>query len=248
MAAVFAQQLAQNISCATWNRDGSLLAVCPNDCTVRVYRLEPCTNVLTLLQVLSGHHQLVSSLDWSCEGRLASASHDRTVVVWVCEGSKQQQQEEGQREAGEGGNGGGGSGSKGNNRLPTAAAADAASVVTAAGGGATWRAETVLARLSRSALCVRWSPDGRKLAAGGGSRGVTVCAWDANNGWYAGRPLKSKHSSSVTALAWHPKGYVLATASTDSTMRLYNAALPGACERVVKGVGVSRCLADRRHG
>lgn len=47
-----------------------------------------------------------------------------------------------------------------------------------------------------------------------------------NNCWTA-RLIRKCHSSSVTAVAWHPSGGLLAATSTDGRCMLFNAGLQG---------------------
>ncbi len=72
-----------------------------------------------------------------------------------------------------------------------------------------------------------FSPDGKRLAAGGGDGAVRV--WDAAGG--ADPASVRAHEKSVTALAFRPGGRHLATASADHTAKLWDvpqaAARPG---------------------
>jgi WD40 repeat protein len=79
----------------------------------------------------------------------------------------------------------------------------------------------VITRLHRSALCTAWSPSESSFAIGSGSKNVCVCFYQKDNNWWAGRLIRRQHTSSVTCLAWHPQGVMLATGSTDCKCRLF---------------------------
>ena len=79
----------------------------------------------------------------------------------------------------------------------------------------------------RAALCVRWSACGRKFAIGSGDKTVCVCYYESENKWWASKLIRKKHQSSVTSVAWHPSGALLATASTDMHCRVFNASTAG---------------------
>jgi WD40 repeat protein/serine/threonine protein kinase len=69
------------------------------------------------------------------------------------------------------------------------------------------------------ATCVRFSPDGQRLASGGSDGLVRV--WDA----MAGKQLAEMHghASHIHEVAWSPDGARVATAGWDKTVRIWNA-------------------------
>lgn len=87
------------------------------------------------------------------------------------------------------------------------------------------KVERVLGTFGDLLLTLSFSPDGRRLAAGGTDNAIRV--YD----WASGREelLIQQHADWVTALAFNPDGTLLASASRDRTARVYNA-LDGALE------------------
>jgi actin related protein 2/3 complex subunit 1A/1B len=104
---------------------------------------------------------------------------------------------------------------------------DRNSYVWTRGADGSWAPELVITRLTHAGLCVRWSPCGRKFAIGSSAKCVCVCHYDVGRELWAPRLIRKQHGSSVTAVAWHPTASLLATVSTDSKLRLFNAAVPG---------------------
>ena len=75
------------ISCVAFNGDGSMVALCPNNETVLIYRtngsLESGKWAAKPDFVLNEHTELVSSIDWSPSSNfLLTCSHDRNAYVW----------------------------------------------------------------------------------------------------------------------------------------------------------------------
>ena len=70
-------------------------------------------------------------------------------------------------------------------------------------------------------MSVAWSPDGTRLAGGGGGRGSgELIVWDAQSGerlqaW-------SEPSAIVNALAWSPTGAVLVSGGNDGNLRWWD--------------------------
>ena len=55
-----------------------------------------------------------------------------------------------------------------------------------------------------------------------------MCYREAGNAWWAAKLVRRCHGSSVTAVAWHPNGCLLASTSTDGRCKVFNAAVAGA--------------------
>ena len=73
-------------------------------------------------------------------------------------------------------------------------------------------------RAHRDAVyCVRFSPDGRRLATA--SRDDTVKCWDTTTGGLLG--LFRAHQRGVRAVAFHPDGTQLASAGEDGTVKIW---------------------------
>lgn len=75
-----------------------------------------------------------------------------------------------------------------------------------------------------------WSPDGSMLASGG----ATVTLWNAVSG--AAMKRLAGHRDDVRAIAWSSDGARVATASHDTTARLFDVA-SGKCERTLEPIG-----------
>ena len=71
-------------------------------------------------------------------------------------------------------------------------------------------------------MCVTWTPDGSKLASGGGYQDNTVKLWSPSTGECL-NTLRS-HSHYVMSLAFSPDGTTLASGSYDSTVMLWRPA------------------------
>ncbi|KAJ0966583.1 hypothetical protein J5N97_023500 [Dioscorea zingiberensis] len=86
MAAVAIHQFAQCITCHAWNADHSMVAFCPNNNEVHIYKL--VREKWEKLHVLYKHDQIVSAIDWSLRSnKIVTASHDRNSYVWNQEGT-----------------------------------------------------------------------------------------------------------------------------------------------------------------
>lgn len=85
-----------------------------------------------------------------------------------------------------------------------------------------WKPSLSILRINRAALCVKWSPDGKKFAVASGANVVPVCFYEEANDWWISKMVK-RHKSSVLWVSWHPNSQLLATASSDFRCRVFNA-------------------------
>ncbi|KAI4306049.1 hypothetical protein L6164_029361 [Bauhinia variegata] len=87
MAATSVHKFAQTITCHAWSPEQTMVALCPNNNEVHIYRLSE--DKWEKVHVLQKHDQVVSGIDWSARSnRIVTASHDRNSYVWNLEGSE----------------------------------------------------------------------------------------------------------------------------------------------------------------
>lgn len=73
------------ITCHSFNKDRSEVAICPNTNEIHIYGKNG--NTWELKTVLKEHDKLVTSIDWAAEtDRIVSCSQDRNAYVWNREG------------------------------------------------------------------------------------------------------------------------------------------------------------------
>ncbi|XP_021898322.1 actin-related protein 2/3 complex subunit 1B-like [Carica papaya] len=85
MAAVSVHQFAECITCHAWSPDNTMVAFCPNNNEVHIYRSSQ--DKWEKVHILQKHDQIVSGIDWSANSnRIVTVSHDRNSYVWNLEG------------------------------------------------------------------------------------------------------------------------------------------------------------------
>ncbi|KAL7113264.1 hypothetical protein ACP275_04G051600 [Erythranthe tilingii] len=87
MASVSVHQFAQCITSHAWSPDHSMIAFCPNNNEVHIYKL--MEGKWEKIHVLHKHDQIVSGIDWSTSSnRIVTVSHDRNSYVWSQEAAE----------------------------------------------------------------------------------------------------------------------------------------------------------------
>ncbi|KAF0683617.1 Aste57867_24323 [Aphanomyces stellatus] len=83
--------LTDSITCHSWNRDRTKVAICPNTNEIWIYSNCQAPDVAQWRKeaVLTEHDMVVSGLDWSpVHDMIVSCSHDRSAFVWKYEPSE----------------------------------------------------------------------------------------------------------------------------------------------------------------
>lgn len=97
--------------------------------------------------------------------------------------------------------------------------------------GQPYKPTLVLLRINRAATIVRWSPSETKFAVGSGARLISICYFEDENDWYISKHLKKPIRSTISSLAWHPNGVLIAAGSTDGHARVFSSFIKGVDER-----------------
>jgi WD40 repeat protein len=77
-----------------------------------------------------------------------------------------------------------------------------------------------VASLTARATSLAWTPDGTRLLSGGGDYDPTIREWDPLTWQQVGRPWKG-HTHDINAIAIHPDGTLVASASNDKHVCLW---------------------------
>ena len=218
-----------SVRAVSWSPDGNYVASGAWDETVQIWRADTGGHVYTY----HGHTDEVFTLAWSPDGTcIASGAADKTVRVWNVSTGATIVTYRGH--------------SKSVNTL--AWSPDGQSIVSGSPDGTAqlWDATTGETRLTFTAhksgasdgdtgsgeatvvydpqahgvLAVAWSPNGRRIAAGGKDNNVHI--WDASTGniiyTYRG------HADWLMALSWSPDGKYVASGSVDKKVRVWRSA------------------------
>jgi WD40 repeat protein/serine/threonine protein kinase len=203
------------VLCLAFSLDGRRLATASVDHTVKLWDVPTGREVLSL----RGHSHTVHSVAFSPDGRrLVSASHDRTVRVWDAKPSAGQPDPGCLTLRGASGYMNGVAFHPRDRRLVASAGSDGIVRVW----DVTTGQEVVRPPLRHRATLtsVAFSPDGRRLAAGGRRR-VTV--WDTTT-WQEVPPSPLATTAGLHAMGFSPDGRLLAAGVASQPVSIWEAA------------------------
>jgi WD40 repeat protein/tRNA A-37 threonylcarbamoyl transferase component Bud32 len=212
---------ATRVTAVAWSHDSTRIASASYDKTVRIWDVSTGDNLFTY----RGHSDRVLSVAWSPDGkRIASASTDRTVQVW---------------DAATGGSIFTHAGHTSRQVNAVAWSPDGKLIVSAGDDNTVqiWDVATgnrifIYRDHTDCATSVAWSPDGKRIASGSNDR--TVRVWDPsketkqNIFTYLLSPYRSNyiyrhHRGRINAVVWSSDSRRIASASTDRTVRVWDA-------------------------
>jgi WD40 repeat protein len=206
------------VESVTYSKDGRQIATAGDDKTVRLWD----ARLGTLTKTLSGHHDAVVGVAYSRDGkRLASCSSDHTIRLWNPS-----------------------SGSARNtlfghiHEVRCIAFSPDDKFIASGGLDGTirlWGAGSGLVdaypdNIAAKLVCIDVSPDGKQIVTGN-SKGVGQ-VWDTSSGKPGVKLEGHAKEMEITEVAFSPCGKRIASASSDKTVRFWNAAT-GAAEPIV---------------
>eukprot|EP01089_Gocevia_fonbrunei_P013414 TRINITY_DN3443_c0_g1_i1.p1 TRINITY_DN3443_c0_g1~~TRINITY_DN3443_c0_g1_i1.p1 ORF type:complete len:359 (+),score=104.50 TRINITY_DN3443_c0_g1_i1:82-1158(+) len=229
------QQLSTCVTAHAWNKDKSLLAFCPDNNEVHIYK--KAGTGYALETILTEHDQVVTGIDWAPNSnRIVTCSQDRNAYVWKFEGGKWQPTLVILRI----------------NRAATAVKWSPNETKFAVASGAKtvsicyfesendWWISKHVKKHKSTVLSVAWHPNSIFLATGSSDfktrifsafvKGVDKRPDDASNPWGAKTGtfgnLLSEFSAGgwVHSVSWSPSGTVLAYVAHDSTISVVEVA------------------------
>merc|ERR1711934_316260 len=80
----------------------------------------------------------------------------------------------------------------------------------------------VLKSFDRAATSVRWSPCETRFAVGSGAKQLQICAYEEENDWWIGKPVREGIDSTVFDVAFHPSSLLIAAGGCDKKICVYS--------------------------
>ncbi|GAB5373167.1 hypothetical protein AAMO2058_001727100 [Amorphochlora amoebiformis] len=167
------------ITCLAWNKDMSMVALCPNSSKVFIYETDCAVNSNKWNKepkyTLDDHAMTVVGMDWChSTNQIVTCSHDRNAYVWslgvekkvIREGKQVMIRED------------------------------------------KWTPSLVILRINRAATAVKWAPSGAKFAVTSAMKQVRICSYNVDRKWWAAQTIK-KHKSTVLDVDWCPNSKVI---------------------------------------
>jgi WD40 repeat protein len=191
---------AQSVTALAWAPDGHSLAIGSQDRTVRVFGRE--------VQALHGHQAPVTALSWSTQGTLASGSIDGTIRRWnlASASSSAPLEDVGSVQGIQWSPDGKSIAVVSPNK--SLKVLDPGAAVTVGGDGT-----------GPGAYAVAHSPDGKRVVFA--AIGKVAVVRDLSGGKELAR--LSGHTGSVNSVAWSSDGTTIVSASSDKTVRVWDA-------------------------
>ncbi|KAF7971363.1 hypothetical protein HWV62_21314 [Athelia sp. TMB] len=202
---------SDQVNCAMYSPDGTLVASCSSDHTIRLWDAETRQAV----RVLEGHTGPVVSVAFSPDGAyLVSGSDDKTICVWDVKAGKLA-----------------GAPLEGHASwvLSVAYSPDGTHIVSGSADGTVrvWDSEAAgfeaagaaLQGSQNTFLSMAYSPDGASIVSG--SYESKIQMWDGNTGQLRPIPI-SGHRKGVNAVAFSPDGAHMVSGSSDYTVQVWN--------------------------
>jgi len=83
----------------------------------------------------------------------------------------------------------------------------------------------VLKNFGNAATSVKWAPCETRFAVGSGAKQLQVCAYEPEQDWWLGKPIRGDINGTIFDIAFHPSSFLVAAGGVDKKICIYSSVI-----------------------